>query len=117
MGPIGGSLYEEAQRNIYHSCSCPADCNRLPNSGVQRLLDTRGQRGSWMPSKIFRIPLAKFLTTLFSRSPKFFTFSHQLSNFTRIRSLDAPPSAASCPGNIFSLLFWSFTYIFKENFL
>src|SRR6218665_2336248 len=34
-------------------------------SGVQRLLDARGQRGSWMPSKIFCIPLAKFLTTLF----------------------------------------------------
>src|SRR6218665_2380508 len=43
-------------------------------------------------------------------------FSHQLSNFTRIRSLDAPTSAASCPGNdIFLLLVWSFTYIFLEN--
>src|SRR6218665_1042589 len=27
-----------------------------------------------MPSKILCIPLAKFLTTFFSRSPKFFTF-------------------------------------------
>src|SRR6218665_1031238 len=38
---------------------------QLLNSGVQRLLDARGQRGSWMPSKIFCIPLAKFLTTFF----------------------------------------------------
>src|SRR6218665_1142951 len=35
------------------------------SSGVQRLLDARGQRGSWMPSKIFSIRLAKFLTTFF----------------------------------------------------
>src|SRR6218665_3874794 len=47
--------------------------NNLSN-GVQRLLDARGQRGSWMPSKIFSIRLGKFLTTLFTRSPKFFQF-------------------------------------------
>src|SRR6218665_2428302 len=35
------------------------------NSGVQRLLDARGQRGSWMPSKIVSIRLAKFLTIFF----------------------------------------------------
>ena len=29
----------------------------------------------------------------------FSLFSHQLSNFTRIRSLDAPLRAALCPGN------------------
>src|SRR6218665_473616 len=34
-----------------------------PVSGVQRLLDAWGQRGSWMPSKIFYIRPAKFLTT------------------------------------------------------
>src|SRR6218665_876922 len=27
------------------------------HSGVQRLLDARGQRGSWMPSKMFCIPV------------------------------------------------------------
>src|SRR6218665_3267793 len=32
---------------------------------MQRLLDARGQRGSWMPSKIFSIRPAKFLTTFF----------------------------------------------------
>ena len=35
------------------------------NSGVQRLLDARGQRGSWMPSKIVSIRLAKFLTIFY----------------------------------------------------
>src|SRR6218665_2227264 len=38
----------------------------------------------------------------------FSLFSHQLSNFTRIRSLDAP-SAASCPG---SDIFTSFLVIY-----
>jgi len=42
-------------------------------SGVQRQLDARGQRGSWMPSKIFSIRHAKFLTTFFSH---FFQMSH-----------------------------------------
>jgi len=37
-------------------------------------------------------------------------FSHQLSNFTRIRSFDAPPSAASCPGN--DIFFTSFLVIY-----
>src|SRR6218665_1759993 len=50
----------------------------------------------------------KISDDLFSRSPKCFTFSHQLSNFKRIRSLDAPPSAASCPGND---IFYFFFYI------
>src|SRR6218665_1660641 len=68
---------------------CPQDAERIrrggafaydivhmgrKGSGVQRLLDARGQRSSWMPSKIFCIPFVKFLTTFFSRSPKFFTF-------------------------------------------
>src|SRR6218665_2712592 len=78
------------------------------NSGVQRLLDTRGQRGSWMPSKIVSIRLAKFLTIffyLYSHLSKFVTFSYQLSNFTKIRSLDAPSSAASCPSNEIFLFF------------
>src|SRR6218665_2362118 len=37
----------------------------LGGSGVQRLLDARGQRGSWMPSKIFSIHPAKFQTNFF----------------------------------------------------
>src|SRR6218665_1824034 len=32
---------------------------------MQRLLDARGQRGSWMPLKIFSIRPAKFMTTFF----------------------------------------------------
>src|SRR6218665_1253802 len=44
-------------------------------SGVQRLLYARGQRGSWMPSKIFSIRLATFLTNFFSHLlSKFVTF-------------------------------------------
>ena len=74
-------------------------------SGVQRLLDARGQRGSWMPSKIFSIHPAKFQMTIF----------YQLSNFSTIRSLDAPSRAASCPGNdIFLFIFFhlpTFFYI------
>src|SRR6218665_1584949 len=68
----------------------------LWTSGVQRLLDARSQRGSWMPSKIFSIHPAKFQTTFF----------YQLSNFRTIRSLDTPSRAASCPGNnIFLFIF------------
>src|SRR6218665_3673706 len=91
--------------------------NSIHSSGVQRLLDSRGQRGSWMPSKIFCIPLAKFLTTFFLVVHlNFSPFSHQLSNLTRIRSLDAPPPVLHhAPVMTFLLLFWSFTYIFKKN--
>src|SRR6218665_840275 len=42
---------------------------------------------------------------LLSHLSKFVTFSHQLSNFTKIRSLDAPSSAASCPSNEIFLFF------------
>src|SRR6218665_2564221 len=38
---------------------------------------------------------------LFSRSPNFFTFLYQLSNFTRIRSLDAPPVLHHAPVTTF----------------
>ena|SRR6218665_3910567 len=85
------------------NCQPPS---RGPPSGVQRLLDARDQRGSWIPSKIFCIRLLKFLTTfLLVIYSKFLTFSHQLSNFTIIRFLAAPPSAASCPGNDIFLFF------------
>src|SRR6218665_2451079 len=60
-------------------------------SGVQRLLDARGQRGSWMPSKIFCIPFAKFLTTFFSRSPKFLTFFASVIKFQENSLLGCPP--------------------------
>src|SRR6218665_251075 len=62
-----------------------------------------------MPWKIFSIPLAKFLTTFIVVHLHFSLFSHQLSNFTRIRSLDAPPSVASCPSND---IFTSFLVIY-----
>ena len=91
-------------------------------SGLQRLLDARSQWGSWMPSKIwkhflfvpenfwrpflvFQIHVLKFLTTFFSHFPKIFTFSHQLSNFTKIHPFEAP-SAASWTGNNIFLFFF-----------
>src|SRR6218665_2150621 len=42
-------------------------------------------------------------------------FSHQLSNFTRIRSLDAQPVLYHARSQHFKLLFWSFTYILKKT--
>src|SRR6218665_584215 len=58
-------------------------------SGVQRLLDARGQQVSWMPSKIFSILRpAKFLKTFLVISPWM------------------PSSAASCPGNDIFLFFF-----------
>src|SRR6218665_3531542 len=108
--------YAKFSRTYMYTILFSLELKSPPDSGVQRLLDARGQRGSWMPSKIFSIPLAKFLTTFFSRSPTFFTFSHQLSNFTRIRSLDAPPSVASCPSNdIFNFFFGHLPTFYKEN--
>src|SRR6218665_1211587 len=76
-------------------------------SGVQRLLDARGQRGSWMPSKIFSIHHAKFQTTFF----------YQLSNFKTIRSLDAP-SRRACFKKNSSLHIWPkmFRTTFFRNF-
>ena len=73
-------------------------------SGVQRLLDARGQRGSWMPSKIFSIHHAKFQTTFF----------YQLSNFKTIRSLDAP-SRRACFKKNSSLHIWP--KMFRTTFL
>ena len=107
------------------SCSVPSFL--MSTSGMQRLLDARGQRGSWMPSKIFFIRL--FIPQNFWRpflvvhlnfsnsSPKivlttFFTFSHQLSNFTKIRSLDAPLVLHHALVTTFFSSFLSFTYIF-----
>src|SRR6218665_227879 len=96
---------------LYAWISC-GSCKQpwaLGASGVQRLLDARGQRGSWMPSKIFCIPLAKFLTTFFSRSPKFFTFFASVVKFHENSPLGCPPVLHHAPGNdIFLLLFWSF---------
>src|SRR6218665_3951705 len=72
------------------------------DSGVQRLLDARGQRGSWMASKIFSIRSAKFLTTFF----------YQLSNFRTIHSLDAPSRAVT---TFFSSLFAIYLQLFYKN--
>src|SRR6218665_956473 len=48
-------------------------------------------------------------------SPKCFTFSHQLSHFTKIGFLDAPLSAESCPVTTFFSSFLSmYTYIFYK---
>src|SRR6218665_880188 len=71
----------------------------------------RGQRGSWMTSKIFCIPLAKFDDLLVVHQ-NFSLFSYQLSNFTTIRPLNAPPCCIMPRQRHFLLPFWSFTYIF-----
>src|SRR6218665_2968759 len=68
-----------------------------------------------MPSKIFCIPLAKFLTTFFSRSPKFFTLFASVVKFHENSLLGCPPVLHHAPVTTFFTSFWSFTYIFKEN--
>src|SRR6218665_1879045 len=65
---------------LYPLSVCLADC--LFCSGVQRLLDARGQRGSCMPSNFFQTSSLKNIfyssrkisNDFFSRSPKFFQF-------------------------------------------
>src|SRR6218665_4015930 len=59
-----------------------------------------------MSSKLFCIPFAKFLTTFFSRSPKWFTFFASVVKFHENSLLGCPPSAASCPGNDIFLFFF-----------
>src|SRR6218665_1808913 len=78
-----------------------------PSSGVQRLLDARGQRGSWMPSKIFCIPLSKFL--FFSRSPKLFTFFASVVKVHDNSLLGCPPVLHHAPVTTF---FTSFLVIY-----
>src|SRR6218665_1939604 len=68
-----------------------------------------------MPSKIFCIPLTKFLTTFFSRSPKFFPFFASVVKFHENSLLGCPPVLHHAPVTAFLLLFWSFTYIFKKK--
>src|SRR6218665_4087168 len=69
-----------------------------------------------MPSKIFCIFLAKFLTTFFSRSPKFFTLFASVVKFHENSLLGCPPPVLHhAPVTTFFTSFWSFTYIFKEN--
>src|SRR6218665_105626 len=77
------------------------------SSGVQRLLDARGQSGSWMLSKILCIPLVKFLTTFFSRSPKFFTFFASVINFHENSFLGCPPVLHHAPVTTFFYFFFS----------
>ena len=63
-------------RNVVIHVEVVADLNRIMHTfGRKRnqaetqvsvtLLNARGKRGSWMPSKIFSIHLGKFLTTFF----------------------------------------------------
>src|SRR6218665_2906060 len=67
-----------------------------------------------MPSKICCIPFAKFLTTLFSRSPKFFTFFASVVKFhENSLLLGCPPSAVSCPGND---IFYFFLVIYLHSY-
>src|SRR6218665_3654114 len=85
-------------------------------SGVERLLDARGQRGSWMPSKIFCIPFAKFLTTFFNRSPKFFTLFASVVKFHENSLLGCPPVLHHAPVTTFFYFFFGhLPTFFKEN--
>src|SRR6218665_2243300 len=71
-------------------------------SGVQRLLDARGHRGSWMPSKIISIHPAKFRTTFFS-----------VVKFQDNSLSGCPLPCCIMPRDrYFSLHFLPFTYIF-----
>ena len=89
---------------------------RTMTSGMQRLLDARGQRGSWIPSKIFVFLSQNFWRPFYSRSPKFFTFFASVVKFHENSLLGCPPMLHHAPVTTFFLLpFWSFTYIFKEN--
>src|SRR6218665_2936774 len=75
-------------------------------------------RGCWMPGanevlgcrrKYFVFLSQNFLPPFLVVHLNLSLFSHQLSNFTRIRSLDAPTSAVSCSGND---IFTSFLVIY-----
>src|SRR6218665_3827142 len=83
--------------------------------GVQRLSDARGQRGSWVPSKIFCISLAKFLTTFFSRSPKFFTFFVSVVKFNENSLLGCPPVLHCAPVTTFFASFLIIHLHFKKK--
>ena len=84
-------------------------------------------RGYWMPgtNEVLGCPRIfsnKFLTKyssrkfcFFSHLPKFLTFSHQFSNFTKIRSLDAPSSASYLGQDIFLVLFSNLPTFLYEN--
>ena len=89
-----------------------------PLSGVRRLLDARGQRGSWMPSNFFQTSSLQNIfysspnisdDLLSNRSPTFLTIFFSL--------LGCPPSsAASCPDNNIFLFFSSHLHaFFNEN--
>src|SRR6218665_2977847 len=70
-------------------------------------------RGSWMTSKIFCIPLAQFLTTLFSRSPKFVTFFASIVKFHENSLLGCPPVLHHAPVTTFLT---SFLVIYLHSF-
>src|SRR6218665_2054890 len=59
-----------------------------------------------MPSKIFCIPLAKFLTTFFSRSPKFFTFFASVVKFHENSFPGSPPVLHHAPVTTFFYFFF-----------
>src|SRR6218665_1642061 len=96
-------------------------------SGVQRLLDARGQRGSWMPSNIFYFLVVhqnfsnsshKISDDLFSHLPKFLSiFSLFRIRFQISRKFAPwmPPSAASYPGN--DIFLFPFSHLGLPTFL
>src|SRR6218665_3195397 len=69
-----------------------------------------------MPSKIFCIPLAKFLTTFFSRSPKFFPFFASVVKFHENSPLGCPPVLHHAPVTKFVFFFFGhLTTFFKKT--
>src|SRR6218665_2739570 len=70
-------------------------------SGVQRLLDARGQLTRFLDAlENILYSSRKISEDLFSRSPKFFTSFASVVKFHENSLLPwMPPSAASCPGN------------------
>src|SRR6218665_1052106 len=69
-------------------------------SGVQRLLDARGQRGSWMPSKIFCIHDDPFLVVHLNEA-KSFTFFASVVKFHENSLLGFPPVLHHAPVTTF----------------
>src|SRR6218665_3644221 len=63
----------------------------VSSSGVQRLLDARGQRGSWMPSNIF-YSSPKISYDLFSLLPNFSHFFASVLKFKKVAPLMPSPT-------------------------
>src|SRR6218665_1642908 len=74
-------------------------------------------RGCWMPRANEVLGCPQTLENIFDLSRKIsFLTTFFVTLFTKIRSLDAPPKAASCPGyDTFRFFFVMYLHFFKEN--